>query len=178
MTMTSPQAPPPQQQPPPAAPQPAVPPPGPGVVVPFAAPPRDEDKSRTVLWIVLASVLAIVLCGGGAIGVAAVTVWSSNELANQAKASAEDFLDDIVDAKYDSAYKSVCKPVRKKLPKAKFTRQWASEHVSDYKTKPIENSDDGNISVPADLTTENGHTAVKLVMAVDNKSMDMSVCGW
>lgn len=171
----------PPQTPAPQAPVTTVPlpPPGPGVVVPFAAPPRDEDKSRTVVGVIIAIVVSILLCGGLLGGFGAIVVWTSNEMTAQAGTAAEKFLDDIVAQEYSKAYDSVCKDIKDNLSDREFVQQWRSRDIESYVIGSTTNSDNGDLLVETQLTDSSGQRSkAALTVAVEGDSLAMAVCGW
>ncbi|ADD41751.1 hypothetical protein [Stackebrandtia nassauensis] len=156
-----------------------VPPRGPGVVVPFAAPPRDPDKSRLAVGIVVGVVAFVLVCGGAVAGAVGVLVWSSNELAAQSTQTAERFLDDIVEEDYQGAYKSLCSSTRKQISVEEFTKDWSSLGVVNAETVGANTSQQQDLVVVAELTVEDGSMQdIELTVALEQQNMKMAVCGW
>lgn len=155
-----------------------TPPRGPGVVVPFAAPPRDPDKSRMAVGIVVGVVAFVLVCGGAVAGAVGVLVWSSNELAAQSTRTAEEFLDDIVEEDYTGAYKSICKSAKKQISPEEFTEDWSSLGVVRAETVGT-GSQEQDLVVVAELTVAGGATQdMELTVALEQQNMKMAVCGW
>jgi Na+-translocating ferredoxin:NAD+ oxidoreductase RnfG subunit len=158
---------------------PPLPPPGPGVVVPFAAPPRDQDTTRTVVAIIITVVVSIVLCAVSLGGFGAVVVWTSNEIAGQARTAAVEFLDDVMAEDYSHAYDSLCSQKRDAMSGQEFIDDWQALDITDYSVASMADSSTGELVIPAKLDLADGtDTSVDFVVEMQQKSMAMSVCDW
>lgn len=155
-----------------------MPPRGPGVVVPFAVPPRDTDKTRTIVTIIVSVVVAVLLCGGVAVGFGGVLVWYNNSLTDETVNTASEFMDDIVADEYPSAYGQVCEATRKNVSESEFTSEWEQIDVTDYRLEPVTPSDDGTLLVPVEARTGNGSQSFDLVVTMNPETMGVEVCGW
>ncbi|CAM3148890.1 hypothetical protein [Stackebrandtia soli] len=180
MTSPSPVPPPTASVPsPPPSPEPVSAPVGPGAVVPFAAPPRDRDGNKLVLWIVLGVLSGLLVCGGGGVGLVSILVWANGEILERTEDTAAKFLDDIVADRYDDAYDELCADRRQAISLDQFTTDWESLQVTDYELLPAGTSQEGDPVAPAEFTTEDGSTGkVTLVIRVDPENGAMQVCGW
>ena len=155
-----------------------APPRGPGAVVPFAAPPRDPDKSRIVLGIVAGITAFVIVCGGAAAAAVGVLMWSSNELAAQSRDAADEFLDHIVDKDYATAYKSVCTQTRKDVTRGEFVEKWQALQATEAETLGISEGQQ-DLVVRAKVTSADGiEQEIDLTVVLDQQSMDMQVCSW
>ena len=163
---------------PPTEPGPPAPPQGPGVIVPFAAPPRDEDKTRTVVAIVIAVVIAVVLCGGGVVGVGAVVMSAGNAQVDLARDTASGFLDDIVATDYRAAYRSVCESGRHELSEEDFTDIWSGLGITSYRLGEVKAGDSGELRVDSTVNTADGRSDLTLDVVTEPGGTAMAVCGW
>jgi hypothetical protein len=156
-----------------------APPRGPGVKVPFAAPPRDIDKTRTVVTIVLSAVVAIVLCGGVLVGTVSVLVWSSNEMTTRAFRTANAFMSDIVDKNYKHAYKSMCSAARHETGADEFGAAWERQDITRFHlSSQMHNGANGNLVVPTEVVSLGREKVIDLTLKVDPQTMNMAVCGY
>ncbi len=181
--MTTPPTPPPgtPMQPPPAPDTPSpesTPPRGPGVVVPFAVPPRDTDKTRTILTIVISAVVAVLLCGGVAVGFGGVLVWYNNALTDETMDTASDFMDDLVADDYAGAYKQLCADTRKHMSESEFTSEWQPFDIAKYELETVTPGDNGDLVVPVDARTAKGSQTFDLAMKMNAETMGVEVCSW
>jgi hypothetical protein len=105
----------------PGAAGPPQPPPGPGVRVPFAAPPAERDRRR--LWIGLGAGSAVLAlcCVGGIFGFGALLVQTSRNLLTEATTVVGGYLSDLRDNNYPAAYNRLCASVRNQVSLAQFS---------------------------------------------------------
>lgn len=151
---------------------------GPGVVVPFAAPPRDPDKSRVAVGIVAGITVFVLVCGGALAAAVGVLVWSSSELTTQSVTAADAFLDDIVDEDYGAAYKSLCVQKRKQLDQREFTEDWSETAVVEAQALSVGSDDQGPV-VYAEVRLADGATQnIELTVVLEQQNMKMAVCDW
>lgn len=163
---------------PPYDPRQAAPPRGPGVPVPFAAPPNEKNSAKLALAIVSAVVGVVVVCGGGTVAGFGILVWTSNELVVQAESAAEEFLEDVAGGDYDDAYDSLCGELKDDLTEDEFVSEWEQIGVVDFETDRAVESGSG-LEVPAEVTTDEGDVLeLDLTVVPDEPSLDMSVCDW
>ncbi|MGH8875797.1 MAG: hypothetical protein ACRD0P_00375 [Stackebrandtia sp.] len=155
-----------------------APPRGPGADVPFAAPPRDPDKSRLVIGIVVGITAFVLVCGGAVGAAVGVLVWSSNELAAQSQQAADEFLEHIVDEDYPKAYKSLCEPARDDVTQQEFTEFWEPLGAKSAETVGIR-SGEQDLVVSAEVTRDDGvEQEIDLTVVLGPQSMTMQVCDW
>ena len=155
------------------------PPPGPGVVVPFAAPPRDRDQTRLVVGIVLAVVLAVVLCGGLVGGLGVIATWTNAEMSQRAEVVAGRFLDDVVEEDYPAAYRSTCESYRRSRDVETFVDEWRTRGVRSYVLGQVVPDSNGDLIVDARVTTTGGdRPRLPLIVRLDGPDNTLAVCGW
>ncbi|GLZ79404.1 hypothetical protein Afil01_42110 [Actinorhabdospora filicis] len=182
--MTLPQAmtPPP---PPPLPPGPPPPPRGPGVRVPFLAPPRERNNTRIAVT-VLVGVVLLAVCGAGALfGGAGLMDWLGKELNTKARASATAFMDAVVAGETRKAYDSTCADLRAQVSAAEFEVFWGevAPEGSRYGLSDLET--DGEYQwIPVTIQLEGGGGGkirlYFLLEAAQNEEEQarMEVCGW
>lgn len=155
-----------------------VPPKGPGVVVPFPAPPRDPDKSRLALSIIAGVTALVLVCGGVLASAIGVLVWADRELAAQSVEVAGDFLDDIVTEDYKGAYRSLCEDTRDRLPRKDFTKDWSELGIVAADPVSI-GTDQQDMVVFAEMELSDGAIQdIELTVVLEQQSMRMAVCDW
>ena len=111
---------------PPPAPQAPVtvmpaPPAGPGVRPPFVAPPTDGNRKRLWTGLVTAGVIAVVLCGGGVAGFAALVTSTVDARRTAATKAVTEFLTDLQHDNYAGAYEAQCDELKQRLTFRAFT---------------------------------------------------------
>ncbi|MGA8115226.1 MAG: hypothetical protein WCA46_16300 [Actinocatenispora sp.] len=156
----------------------AVPPPGPGVVVPFPAPPRERNPRIWISLVVLGVV--VVLCIGGTVaGFVGLTVHETN----QASTAADRFLTAIEKHHYTSAYRMQCAPARQSQTQDEFRDGLAngSRLVSHQLDTPeaLDRGDTPGFVVPAELRYADGRSMRQRIAVVSAGSGggDLEVCG-
>jgi hypothetical protein len=92
--------------------QPPVPPPGPGVQVPFGAPPGERDRRRLWIGLGVGGALLAICCVGGIFGFGALVVQTSRGLLNEATTVVGDYLDGLRRGDYPYAYDQLCVGLR------------------------------------------------------------------
>lgn len=155
-----------------------VPPRGPGVVVPFAAPPRDPDKSRLAVGIVVGVVAFVLVCGGLLGTAVGVLVWSSHELTEQSTRTADAFLSDLVAEDYEGAYDSLCERTRGELTESEFTQEWSQVPVVAAQTSGLQ-AQQQDFVINATITYDNEiEKDIRLTVVVEEPNMNLAVCDW
>jgi hypothetical protein len=141
---------------PPAPPtEPAPPRQGPGVVVPFAAPPTDRDKKRMWISLSIAGGLALLCLIGGIVGVVAL-VASSQVSAKDATNRVSSYLDALKRHDYQAAYDDLCTDQRDKHTEKEFARSQADQvDISSFEVGTPKQVSNG-YSVPASIELVDG----------------------
>lgn len=124
---------------------------GPGVPVPFAAPPTERDSKR--LWITLGVAgLLVILCVVGAVGGLGYVVATSRGSASQATDRVNSYLNALQNRDYPTAYDQLCADLRKQRTEAQFEREQRSQpDISSYQIGTAEPTDSGGYTVPAQV---------------------------
>lgn len=151
---------------------------GPGVVVPFAAPPRERNPR---IWIGIAVLCAVVLlCGGG--GIAGFVGFSVYET-NQVSATADRFLTALEDERYAAAYGMQCEQAREEQGRAEFEAELSREPKLDSHTLETPEGLSGGsaaFAVPAQLRFADGSERTERIVVVSEAAAgggSLKVCG-
>jgi len=155
--------------------EPAPPAAGPGVTVPFAAPPTERDRKR--LWISLgvgAGLLVLCLVGG-VLGLVAL-VSSSRVTATDAAEKVDHYLSALQARDYDAAYNDLCADQQQKLTRDEFRgRQEDQPGITSYVIgQPVEHTD--RFDVPVQVRVEGGDEVSATVGVVLDGPGDLRVC--
>jgi hypothetical protein len=99
-----------------------VPPPpaGPGVQVPFGAPPGERDRRRLWIGLGVGGALLALCCVGGIFGFGALLVQTSRNLTNQATTVVTSYLGALRDSEYAKAYEQLCAGLRRQVSLESF----------------------------------------------------------
>ncbi|GAA4899969.1 hypothetical protein LX16_0662 [Stackebrandtia albiflava] len=150
-----------------------------GTRVPFAAPPRDRDRNRLTLLIVLAAVAAVLLCGGGIAGGVVALTAANEEIMDRTRETAARFMDAIVAGELEDAYSQTCEQLRDDLTASEFASEWRPMGVSAYELRPATDAMDGSLLVPVEAQRRSGPpVTITLTIVMGQQSMEMEVCGW
>jgi hypothetical protein len=161
-----------------ALPVPA-PPAGPGVRVPFAAPPADRDRKR--LWISLGVGGAVLLlcCVGGVGGLGALAVASEKAAPAEAKGVVRLYLDGLSKRDFKQAYDQVCTSRQDGESLAQFTsEQQGRPRVRSFQVEEPTLQSGGRFTVPAEVETVDGSSGTEDYTVIqDRQAGEMRVCG-
>ena len=111
---------------------PPAPPPGPGVVPPFAAPPRDQDRRRLWWGLGIGAVVLVLVCGGGVVGLGLFAAGSEDLVRSQAMSTVRSYLDDVRAADYSDAYDLLCDDVTAGLSESGFASRMRDDRLTGY----------------------------------------------
>jgi hypothetical protein len=128
-----------------------APPPGPGVVTPFAAPPRDRDLRG--LWIGLGvGGLALVLCCvGGVLGGGFLLTGLEGVARSQLVSVVDTYLTAMRVADYEAARGQLCPEQQRTHTVAWYEQHYRGSEVTDY-TVDKDDVDVNLVRVPATVT--------------------------
>ena len=154
-----------------------APPAGPGVRVPFAAPPSDRDRKR--LWITLGvggAALAL-CCAGGVVGLGALAVAEGKAIPAEAKGVVTAFLDGLSKNDFRRAYDQVCTSRQDNQTFDQFKAQEQDNpRVRSFQIQdPTVLTD--RILVPAAVQTDGGSATEQYTVIEDRQAGEMRVCG-
>ncbi|WP_203660643.1 Rv0361 family membrane protein [Actinocatenispora rupis] len=161
----------------PAVPEPPTPR-GPGVVVPFAAPPRERNPRIWIGVIVLCAV--VLLCGGGGIaGFIGFTVYETNQVSD----TADRFLTALQDQRFAAAYQMQCRQARAEQTQQEFVDELSREPKLDSHTLDAPEALQSGSSayvVPAQLRFADGQDKTERIVVVSEAAASggsLKVCG-
>jgi hypothetical protein len=163
---------------PPAAPVRVLPapPPGPGVRPPFVAPPTDGNRKRLWTGLVTAGVIAIVLCGGGIAGFAALVTSTVDARRTAATKAVTEFLTDLQHDNFAGAYQAQCDELKQRLSFQAFTADFSNAQIISFRLEDPEIDTDETI-VPAQLTFTDGTQNLERFVVVQDPDATYRVCG-
>jgi hypothetical protein len=111
----------------PTVPEVPAPPPGPGVRVPFAAPPGERDRRRLWIGLGVGGALLALCCVGGIFGFGALVVQTSRSLLTEATTVVSDYLDGLHDADYQKSYDQLCSSLQNQVSREQFATTQADQ---------------------------------------------------
>ncbi len=155
-----------------------APPQGPGVRVPFAAPPAERDRKR--LWISLGvgGAALVLCCGGGVAALGGLVIATDRAVPAEAKAVVGDFLDGLAHRDYRRAYGQVCTARQNDQTLDQFTSvEQDHPRIESFRLEQptILGS---RITVTADVRTVDGSTAAERYTVIsDRQAGELRVCG-
>ncbi len=159
-------------------PGPPAPPPGPGVQVPFSAPPAERDRRRMWITLGVGGGLLALCCVGGIFGVGALIVQTSRSLTNQAKIVVTDYLTALQSNNYGQAYDLLCANRREQITRDTFEEtEGTRPKILDFTVyQPrIENSD---IVVPTVVVRTAGETQYPdFTLVREGQATTLKICG-
>ena len=155
--------------------EPAPPAAGPGVTVPFAAPPTERDRKRLWIGLGVGAGLLVLCLVGGVVGLVAL-VASSRVTATDAAEKVNHYLSALQARDYDTAYDDLCAAQQQKVTRDEFRgRQEDQPNITSYQIgPPIEHTD--RFDVPAQVRFEDGDEASVTVGVVLDGPGDLRVC--
>lgn len=154
------------------------PPRGPGVTPPFPAPPT--DRSRKSLWIGLGigSIVLVLCCVGGIVGLGALVISTTNEFKADATEVTTQYLDALVARDYDGAYALLCSAITQRQTRAEFAaaRRDAAHPRSYELEEPIVG--DTSVTVPAYVRYDDGQErAERYRLVFEETAGPLRMCG-
>ncbi len=164
---------------PPAAPTVTVlpaPPAGPGVRPPFVAPPTDGNRKRLWTGLITAGVIAVVLCGGGVAGFAALVTSTVDARRTAATKAVTEFLTDLQHDNYAGAYEAQCDELKQRLTFRAFINTFSGSQIISFRLEDPEIDTDSTI-VPVQLTFTDGTQDHERFVVVQDADAAYRVCG-
>ncbi|GAB7044864.1 MULTISPECIES: hypothetical protein [Catenuloplanes] len=160
---------------PPSVPAPP-PPPGPGVAPPFPAPPVEGRAGRIWLGVGIATAVAALCCGGGAVAAIGIGLTTTQALTEQAQASVGEYLDALADEDYSLAYSYLCDEEQASQTRRQFIDSMDGRPViSSYQLGEL---DPYELLMPAQLTYSGGQqVTVQYILVQDTSTAQLEVCG-
>jgi hypothetical protein len=164
---------------PPAAPPVSVlpaPPRGPGVRPPFVAPPTDGNRKRLWTGLVTAGVIAVVLCGGGVAGFAALVTSTVDARRTAATKAVTEFLTDLQHDNFAGAYEAQCDELKQRLTFRAFTNEFSNAQIISFRLEEPQIDTDATI-VPVQLTFTDGTQDLEHIVVIQDSDATYRVCG-
>ncbi len=164
---------------PPAAPPVSVlpaPPLGPGVRPPFVAPPTDGNRKRLWTGLITAGVIAVVLCGGGVAGFAALVTSTVDARRTAATKAVTEFLTDLQHDNFAGAYEAQCDELKQRLTFQAFTNEFSNAQIISFRLEEPQIDTDATI-VPVQLTFTDGTQDLERIVVVQDSDASYRVCG-
>ena len=110
-----------------------APPPGPGVVPPFAAPPRDRDRKSLWIGLGVGGLLLVLCCVGGVLGIGVLASGSEDILRSEATSVVDTYLGALRRENYREAYDQLCSDVTSNLSYQGFQRRVSDPALINYR---------------------------------------------
>jgi hypothetical protein len=149
--------------------------PGPGVVPPFAAPPREGIRRRMWVGISVGAAVLVLCCGGGVAGLVALVASSSAARSAEAKTVVTNYMTAWQKQDFSGAYQLICSEVRGTVSQAEFSDDLGQNEVSGFEVgKPQLNT--STTVVPVQIVFADGDTENDEFGVVVDKSGDSKIC--
>lgn len=149
--------------------------PGPGVVPPFAVPPREGNRRRMWVGLGVGAVVLLLCCGGGIFGVVALVVSSTAARSDEARTVVTDYMTAWQKQDFPGAYQLVCADVKDTTSLASFTDELGQNQVSQFEVgTPQLNTN--TTSVPVRITFADGQTEDDTFGVIVDGNQDSKVC--
>lgn len=150
--------------------------PGPGVIPPFAAPPREGHGRRLGIGITIGAVVFVLCCGGGVLGFGGLVVATTDSRLNQAQKVVTSYMNDWRKQDYSAAYQLLCSDQQDQVTVSEFASNLDSNVVVEFTVaKPaVRNS---VIDVPVGVTFDDGSTADPIFEVVVDSDQSTKICG-
>ena len=149
--------------------------PGPGVVPPFAAPPREGNRRRMWTGLGIGAAVFVLCCGGGIFGLGALVVSSTSARSDEARTVVEKYMTAWQGQDYPGAYQLVCDEVRDTTSLASFTGDLSQVEVSEFDVGTPRLNTDTTV-VPVRITFSDGDTEDDSFGVVLDSNQDSKVC--
>jgi len=153
-----------------------APPPGPGVRPPFIAPPTDGNRKRLWTGLITAGVIAVVLCGGGVAGFAALVTSTVDARRTAATKAVTEFLTDLQHDNFAGAYQAQCDELKERLSFRAFTDTFSNAQIISFRLEEPQIDTDETI-VPVQLTFTDGTQDLERIVVVQDPDATYRVCG-
>ncbi len=143
---------------------------------PFVAPPTDGNRKRLWTGLVTAGVIAVVLCGGGVAGFAALVTSTVDARRTAATKAVTEFLTDLQHDNFAGAYEAQCDELKQRLTFRAFTDEFSNSQIISFRLEEPQIDTDATI-VPAQLTFTDGTQDLEHIVVVQDSDASYRVCG-
>jgi hypothetical protein len=151
--------------------------PGPGVVVPFAAPPTDRDRKRLWISLGIGGALAVLCVIGCVIGFV-VLARSAQVSPQDATRVVTSYLDALRDRDYATAYDALCTQQQEKQSEQQFRRSQSGTEISSYEVgTATATKSSTEFSVPATVRFASGQLRDYTFRVLMEGPGDLRICG-
>lgn len=128
-----------------------APPPGPGVVTPFAAPPRDRDMRGLWIGLGVSGVVLALCCVSGALGGGFLLAGLEGVARSQLASVVDDYLTALRATDYATARAQLCPEQQRTHTLAWYENEYRGSEVTAF-TVHEDRVDVNLVQVPADVT--------------------------
>ena len=164
--------------PPPPDVTPPPPPAGPGVYVPFPAPPTEGRGRRIGLALGISGAVLVLVCGGGVAAAVGLITVTSSALNEQARVVVGHFFDAVEAKRYRDAYNAQCQNVKDRETEAEFANRLSgSDQIIRHKIGKVDVAS-VDLSVPVEVTYADGASSdLHVYLGQDHNTGAFQVCG-
>jgi hypothetical protein len=150
--------------------------PGPGVIPPFAVPPREGHGRRLGIGITIGAVVFVLCCGGGAVGFGALLVTTTNQRLHDARTVVTSYMNDWRKRDFTAAYQLLCSDERDQVTVSQFADSIDDDTVVEFSVEsPLTQANE--ITVPVHVSFDDGSTDDPVFVVVVDKDGSSRVCG-
>jgi hypothetical protein len=154
---------------------PPPPPRGPGVLAPFASPPRDRDL-RGLWWgLGIGATVFVLCCVGGVVGIAFLIPYANTLAQTQVASVVDDYLTDLKNEDFPAARRLLCEPEQRTHSLGWFEDHYSSTKVTDFTVAADDVTFSDEIVVPARVLEGGRWVAKQYVMQQDGTQY--VICG-
>jgi hypothetical protein len=150
--------------------------PGPGVVPPFASPPREGHGRRLGIGIAIGAVVFVLCCGGGIAGFGALVVTQAHQRVDDARTVVTSYMNDWRKQDYPAAYQLLCSDEKDQVSIDEFTNDIDQDTVVEFTVADPQAQSDA-IAVPVHVTFDDGSAADPLFKVVVDSDGNSRICG-
>ncbi|WP_432978385.1 hypothetical protein [Dactylosporangium sp. CA-233914] len=154
-----------------------VPPPprGPGVVAPFASPPRDRDLRGLWIGLGVGGLIMVLCCVGGVIGIAFLLPYADSIGKGQVAAVVENYLTAVRDRDFVAARRQLCESEQRTHSLGWFSDHFGANPVTDFTVNADDVVISNRITVPARVEEGSQWTQKEFLMQQDGAQY--VICG-
>jgi hypothetical protein len=155
-----------------------VPPPprGPGVLAPFAAPPRDRDLRGLWIGLGVGGLVLVLCCVGSIVGVGFLLPYADSLGKAQVAAVVEDYLTALRSEDYATARRQLCDDEQETHSLGWFSDHYGTNKVTDFTVNAEDVKIADVITVPARVQ-QNGSTWTPQVYLMEQAGTRYVICG-
>lgn len=152
-----------------------APPPGPGVVTPFAAPPRDRDLKGLWIGLGVGGLVLALCCVGGVLGIGFLIPYADDLGKGQVAAVVKEYLTALQEEDYAQAHDYLCPTEQRSHSVSWFEDHYGSAKVTDFVVNDADVKISNDILVPAQVRA--GSTWVAMEYTMEQDGTQYVICG-